>query len=156
MNTQSSNTGVWQERLYVFLALAGLVGTWAQALGYLDAGFLAGNIQFWKEVFVTPASTFIVVDIFVLSAALFVWMFADGRRLGIGGAWLWGYFLGSVLIGISFAFPLFMAHRQRMIRATRPAEQAAPRGADLIAIGIAILLALTTVAYSLTHCLKPA
>ncbi len=151
MNTPTSSAGRWQEHLYVGLAIAGLVGTWAQALGYLDAGVLGGNIAFWKDTITTPAATFIVVDIFVLAAALFVWMFADGRRLGISGAWLWAYYLGSVLIGISFAFPLFMAHRQRVLRSTHPEQHAAPKGADLIAVGLAILTAAGAVIYSLLH-----
>lgn len=88
MNIPTHSIGTWQGKLYVVLAIAGLVGTWAQVTGYLEAGFLAGNIAFWKDTVTTPAATFIVVDMFVLAAALFVWMFAEGRRLGIGGHWL--------------------------------------------------------------------
>ncbi len=83
------------EWLFIGLGVLGLVGTWAQAFGYLEHGFVAGNLRFWRETVATPASTFITVDILVLAAALFVWMFAEGRRLGIGAGWLWGYFLGE-------------------------------------------------------------
>jgi hypothetical protein len=147
----ATNNGNWQEPLYFILAVAGLAGTWAQALGYLDAGFLGGNLLFWKETFATPASTFIVVDIFVLAAAVFVLMFAEGRRLGIGTPWLWGYFLGSTLIGISCFVPLFLAHRQRVLRTRHPEQNTAPAGADLIAVGLAVLLALGMVGYSLMN-----
>jgi len=137
------------EWLFIGLGVLGLVGTWAQAFGYLGDGLVAGNVAFWRETVATPASTFITVDLLVLAAALFLWMFAEGRRLGIGAAWLWGYFLGSTLIGISFAVPLFLAHRHRRIRLHRPAEAGAPDGADWIAIAIAILIAVAAVAYSL-------
>lgn len=139
------------EWLFVGLGVLGLVGTWAQAFGYLEHGFVAGNLRFWRETVATPASTFITVDILVLAAALFLWMFAEGRRLGIGAGWLWGYFVGSTLIGISFAVPLFLAHRHHRIRLHRTAEAGAPEGADWIAIVTAILIAVAAVAYSLRH-----
>jgi hypothetical protein len=151
MNTQENPAGAWQETLYVILAIAGLVGTWAQVFGYFDAGFLGGNIAFWKDTLVTPASRFIVVDIFVLGAALFTWMFSEGRRLGIGAIWLWAYFAGSVLIAISCAFPLFLAHRQRLLRTRHPQQQAAPGGGDLVAVAFTVILALAAVVYSLLH-----
>jgi len=110
---------------------------------------VAGNVAFWRETVATPASTFITVDLLVLAAALFLWMFAEGRRLGIAPAWLWGYFLASTLIGISFAMPVFLAHRHRRIRRHGHGGTGAPAGADWIAIGIAILIAVTAVAYSL-------
>jgi len=139
------------ESIFIGLGVLGLVGTWAQAFGYLEHGFVAGNLQFWRETVATPASTFITVDILVLAAALFLWMFAEGRRLGIGSAWLWAYFLGSTLIGISFAVPLFLAHRHRRMRLHLPAEAGTPAGADWIAIAIALLIAAVAVAYSLLH-----
>jgi hypothetical protein len=145
----SSRSFVPIEWLFIGLGVLGLAGTWAQALGYLGDGFVAGNVAFWRETVATPASTFITVDVLVLAAALFLWMFAEGRRLGIASAWLWGYFLASTLIGISFAMPLFLAHRHRRIRRLGHGETGAPAGTDWIAIAISILIALTAVAYSL-------
>ena len=139
------------ELLLIALGLLGLAGTWAQAFGYLAHGLLAGNVLFWREAVATPASTFITVDILVLAAAVFVCMFAEGRRLGLGAGWLWGYFAASLVIGISFAVPLFLAHRQRRIRLQRPGEAGDPAGADWIAIGIAVVIGLVAVAYSLRH-----
>jgi hypothetical protein len=139
------------ELLLVALGVLGLVGTWAQGFSYLAHGFIPGNVLFWKETVATPASTFITVDILVLAAAVFVLMFAEGRRLGIGAGWLWGYFLVSLVIGISFAVPVFLAHRQRRIRLTRPAESSEPAGSDWIAIGIAVVIVLVAVGYSLRH-----
>jgi len=147
----SSRSFVPMEWLFIGLGVLGLAGTWAQAFGYLDHGFLAGNVAFWRETVATPASTFITVDVLVLAAALFLWMFAEGRRLGITPMWLWVYFLASTLIGISFAVPLFLAHRHRRIRLHRPAEVGAPEGADWIAIAVALLIAVAAVAYSLSR-----
>jgi hypothetical protein len=145
----SSRSFVPIEWLFIGLGVLGLAGTWAQAFGYLGDGFVAGNVAFWRETVATPASTFITVDVLVLAAALFLWMFAEGRRLGIASAWLWGYFLASTLIGISFAMPLFLAHRHRRIRRLGHGETGAPAGTDWIAIATSILIAVTAVAYSL-------
>jgi len=139
------------ELLYVLLGILGLVGTWAQVSGYLEQGFLTGNVLFWKDAVATPAGTFITVDVLVLAAALVVWMFGEGRRLGIGPGWLWAYFLGSLLIGISFAVPLFLAHRQRRIRLHHLAEPSFPAGVDWVAVSLAVLIALVAVAWSLRH-----
>ena len=139
------------ELLLVALGVIGLVGTWAQGFHYLGHGLVAGNVLFWKETVATPASTFLVVDILVLAAAVFVLMFAEGRRLGIAAGWLWGYFLASLLVGISFAVPIFLAHRQRRIRLQRPAEAGEPAGADWVAIAIGVAIALVAASYSLRH-----
>ncbi len=136
------------ELLYVALALVGLIGTGAQVVGYFDAGFIGANLAFWKDTVATPASTFIVVDIMVLAAAIFVWMFGECRRLGLRGAW--AYFLASTFIGISFALPLFLAHRQRALR-LRGESGITPAGADWIAIAMALAAALFAAAYSLSH-----
>ena len=139
------------ELLLVALGLLGLVGTWAQGFSYLAHGLIGGNVLFWQETVATPASTFLTVDILVLAAAVFVLMFAEGRRLGIGSGWLWAYFLASLFVAISFAVPVFLAHRQRRIRLQRPGEAAEPAGPDWIAIGIAVVIVLVSVGYSLRH-----
>jgi Terpene cyclase DEP1 len=139
------------ELLLVALGVIGLVGTWAQGFHYLAHGLVAGNVLFWQETVATPASTFLVVDILVLAAAMFVLMFAEGRRVGIGTGWLWTYFLLSLFVAVSFAVPVFLAHRQRRIRLQRPAEAVAPAGSDWIAIGIAVAIVVVSVGYSLWH-----
>ena len=141
----------WMEFLYIALAVLGLTATNAQLAPYFKLGFLGGNVQFWKETVVTPASTFILVDIFVLAAAVLTWMFGECRRLGIAARWPWIYFLGSTFIGISCFFPLFLAHRHRRLRLGHPDQQAVPGGADFIAV-IALIITTAYVAlYSFGH-----
>ena len=149
MSTRSLH---WLEGLYVALAVIGLSATSAQIGPYLHAGgFVQGNLRFWWDTFATPASTFIVVDIFVFAAAALTWMFGECRRIGLSARWAWFYFLGSALIGISCFMPLFFAHRHRRLRLAHPDQQETPRGADFI--GVAIMLATVAAAavYSFTH-----
>jgi hypothetical protein len=139
------------ELLLLALGILGLVGTWAQGLHYLGLGFVAGNVAFWREALATPASIFLTVDVLVLAGAVFVLMFAEGRRLGIGAGWLWAYFLAGLLVAVSFALPVFLAHRQRRIRRLATAECADPAGSDWIALGITAVVVLLAVGYSLAH-----
>lgn len=138
----------WPAILYFVLAFLGLAGTWAQGLGYLDLGFFGGTIQFWKDVFASPSGIFLSVDILVLAASIFVWMFGDARRLGIAPRWPWACYLASMLIAISFAVPLYMALRERHVRLQRSAAREVAAGADLAVITVAVTLAVAAVAYS--------
>jgi hypothetical protein len=143
--------GARAEWLYGALAVLGLVGSWAQVWGYLGHGLIEGNVLFWKEAVANPAGTFLTVDVLVLGAALLAWMFAEGRRLGIASHWLWAYVLLSVLVAISFALPMFLAHRHRRLRQTHPDEIGTPAPADWIAIGAVVAVAVVAAGYSLRH-----
>lgn len=148
MNAQT-NAGAWLGPFYIALAVVGLVGSWAQVLGMLPLGFIGATSAFWKEALTTPSSTFLVVDILVLAAVAFTWLFGECRRLGMSAGWAWFYFAGSTLIAISCFFPLFMAHRERQLR--QRGATAAPQGSDLIGVALAVATALAGAAYSLTH-----
>ena len=139
------------EWLLIAIGVLGLVGAWAQGFHYLAHGLVAGNVLFWRDAVATPASTFLTVDILALAAGVFVLMFAEGRRLGLAAGWLWAYFLASLFVAVSFAVPVFLAHRQRRIRLQRPAEAVDPAGSDWIAIGISIAIVVVSVGYSLRH-----
>ena len=141
----------WLEVLFVLLAFLGLIGTNAQLPAYLHLGPIGGTIQFWTEALSSPAGIFLVADILVLGAAVLVWMFGECRRLGIAAGWAWVYLVGSLLIGISFFVPLFMAHRQRRIRTRLPDQQSSPAGSDFLGVALALALVAASVAYSLAN-----
>lgn len=141
----------WVEGLYVVIAIVAAAATQVQVMAYLGFGLVQGTINFWKETTPTPASTFLLVDIFAFGAAALIWMFAECRRLGIRQGWAWVYFLGSAFVGISIFMPVFFAHRHRRIRSLEPAADSAPAGADFIAI-VFVLVSLGAAAYySVTH-----
>ena len=139
------------ELLYATLALLGLAGTWAQVWGYLGLGLVQGNVLFWQDAVANPAGTFLTADVLVLGAALLVWMFGEGRRLGIGPGWLWGYFLLSAFVAISFALPMFLAQRHRRLRLTRPEEIVPPAGSDWVPIVVVVVVEVIAVLYSLSR-----
>jgi hypothetical protein len=147
----SNRDARWLEILFVLLAFTGLIGTNAQLPAYLHLGPVGGTMQFWTEALSSPASLFLVVDVLVLGAAVLAWMFGECRRLGIAAGWAWLYFVGSLLIGISFFVPLFLAHRQRRLRTHFPDQQSSPAGSALLAVALAVALAGASVVYSLAH-----
>src|SRR5262249_8932680 len=141
----------WLELLYIGLAVLGLTATSAQLGPYLKLGFVGANVQFWKETVATPASTFLTVDILVVVAAALIWMFGECRRLGFRAFYAWAYLFGSIFIGVSPFFPLFMAHRHRHLRLNLPEQQAVPASADFIAAALLIAGAAAGAFYSFTH-----
>jgi Protein of unknown function DUF2834 len=100
--------------VYGAIAIAALIATWSQGLAYLHS--LSGQIDFWVDAKVTPASRFIAVDIIYFALAAAVLMVIDARRLGI--EFVWAYILGGIFIAISVAFPLYLIARELRVGRT--------------------------------------
>jgi hypothetical protein len=129
------------------LALLALVGTWGHNIDYLDLGFLGANARFWSDTLVNPASRSITADIFALALPVFYWMIAEARRLSMRGAWL--YVVGSILVAISVALPVFILHRARVLgRAGEQPAQGRLNVADWIGMCALSMLTLGYVAWS--------
>jgi hypothetical protein len=106
--------------LYAAIGVVGLVLTGSQALGYFSAGPVGGTVEFWRDAFHgDDASRFLAVDILALVTALFVFIWVEGRRLGISAGWRLVYVLGSTLVASAAFVPFFLAHRQRVLNASR-------------------------------------
>ena len=69
--------------LWLLLALIALFGTWAQILDYLKLPFMTGQVKFWQDTLLHPASRFATIDLIFLCVAASVWMLSEGRRLRI-------------------------------------------------------------------------
>jgi hypothetical protein len=135
--------------VYALIGLAALVGTWGNNLNYLGLGFTNANVRFWLDTLANPASRSITVDVFFFALAATVWLLLEARRLGMRGAW-W-YVLLSLLVAVSFAFPMFLIHRERTLAKL---DAAAPAGslkpADVAGLLALALLCLAYAGVSLT------
>jgi hypothetical protein len=102
--------------LYAILALLALIGTWRHNLAYLnpDISFVETNLAFWKDTLTTAASRSISADLFMLSAAVGVWMVLEARRLHLRGVWLYLLLIG-LFVAIAVAVPLFLLQRERAL-----------------------------------------
>jgi len=65
---------------------------------------------FFGELFANRISTFFVMDV-IISAIVLIWFIqTEGERLQIRRLWL--PTLGTLVVGVSFGFPLFLFLRQ--------------------------------------------
>ncbi|MCR9165744.1 MAG: DUF2834 domain-containing protein [Nannocystaceae bacterium] len=94
---------------YLLLAIIGAVGTWWFNLQMDD---LSG---FFAQVWDTPLSSSLGVDLVVVVLAFYVLMATEGRRQEMPTALL--VFLGVLawLVAVACALPLFLLFRERAI-----------------------------------------
>lgn len=96
------------------LSAVALWVSWSNFLPLIQKhGFVGATLVFWDLVRVNEAARFITTDAFVLGVLSCWWLLGEAKRLGMRSAW--GYIAASLFIGISFAFPLFLVHRNRLM-----------------------------------------
>lgn len=131
--------------VYGVVGVLALIGTWGNNVQYSSLGFLGANLRFWQETLVNQASRSITVDLFFLAFAATVWMVLEARRLSM--KWVWLYVLFGLLVAVSFTFPVFMIHRERVLAARDGSlEGGTLTGPDVIGLGV---LLAGMVAYSI-------
>lgn len=94
--------------LYAVLTVIGLapliwVAPWIAANGF-DLSLMG------DAIFGTALSTAVFADVFVSSLVFWVWSFGEAKRAGI--TW-WHIPILNLVIGLSFALPLFLYQRER-------------------------------------------
>ncbi|MBO9524121.1 MAG: DUF2834 domain-containing protein [Nocardioidaceae bacterium] len=97
--------------LDLFLGLAAATGL--VSVGVASAQ--AGGGSFLADVFASPASTTIALDLLVLGVAVVVWVVVEAHRLGMRRPWLWAVL--AVPLPGAFVVPLFLLLRERRLRA---------------------------------------
>ena len=98
-----------KKNLYLTFASIGLVVPYYFLFQFLSAnGFdiplLVG------ELFANHVSTFFAVDLIISIIVFWIWMVAETNRLQMKNSWL--YILASLIVGLSFALPLFLYVRE--------------------------------------------
>src|ERR1041384_7899444 len=101
-----------KKAVYLILALIGLLVPYTFLFQFLrENGFDLSLLV--RQLFVNHISTFFAVDLVISSLVFWIYMFAEANRLQMKNSWL--YFLASVLVGLSFALPLFLCFRERQL-----------------------------------------
>lgn len=104
--------------VYLALAAAGLVGTWTfNAIAIVQMSDFVGDL-----LTSGPAVSSITVDLLVVAVAGAIFIIIEARRIGMKRGWL--YVVVSGVTAFAFAFPLFLAMRQRHL--TRLAAEGRP------------------------------
>jgi len=70
-----------------------------------------------RQMFASPTAGFFSIDVILSSLVLWVFVFSEGRRLGMKN--LWVYILANLMVGVSLALPLFLYVREGKMQNTR-------------------------------------
>jgi hypothetical protein len=98
--------------LYFLTAVLGTVLPLSQFIPFLKTNGL--NLKlFFTLLFSNGVSGFFGMDVIVSSLVLWIFVFSEGRRLGMRRLWL--YVACNLAVGVSLALPLFLFFRERVL-----------------------------------------
>jgi hypothetical protein len=95
--------------IYALAAIVALPATWINNIAFMTQPNNASFGDFIRAVYINPAAASLTNDLLVVAGAASIFMFIEGRRLGI--KYLWLYLVMSPLVAISVTFPLFLLAR---------------------------------------------
>jgi hypothetical protein len=98
---------------YALIAIAALPATWINNIAFITQSHSSSPMDFIRAVYVNAAAASLTNDLLFVAAAASIFMFLEGRRVGV--RYLWLYLLLSPLVAISVTFPLFLLARHRII-----------------------------------------
>jgi len=75
-------------------------------LSFDVAAFVAGG-------FANPSASFLSIDVIVSVACFLLWVFPEGKRLGMRNVWV--YAALTFMVAMAVSFPLFMMMRERAL-----------------------------------------
>lgn len=98
--------------LYLLAAVLGAVLPLSQFIPFLKSHGLDLKL-FFALLFSNNVSGFFAMDVIVSSVVLWIFVFSEGRRLGMRRLWL--YVVCNLAVGVSLALPLFLLFRERAL-----------------------------------------
>lgn len=94
--------------VYLVFCVAGFMLPYSQFVPWVMTHGL--NVPlFFRELFSTHIGGFFGMDVIVSASVLVLFVYIEGRRLGMQK--LWVPVLGTFLVGVSFGLPLFLYMR---------------------------------------------
>ena len=94
---------------YLVCCVLGLLLPYSQFVPWLLEHRLNVTL-FCRELFTNRISSFFAMDVIVSAIVLLWFIQSEGRRLRVG--LLWFPMVGTLVVGVSFGFPLFLFLRQ--------------------------------------------
>jgi uncharacterized membrane protein len=101
------------KNIYLALAVIGTVLPYSQFIPFLRENGLDARL-FVEQLFATRIGSFFGMDVIVSSVVLWVFVRAEGRRLGMRH--LWAPLVAILTVGVSLGLPLFLYLRQRRLQ----------------------------------------
>jgi phosphoglycerol transferase MdoB-like AlkP superfamily enzyme len=99
-----------KKNIYLVLLLLGLLIPYYFLFKFLSSNGLNFSLLV-QQLFANDISTFFAVDLVISILVFWIYMFAEANKLQMKNSWL--YLLASLLVGLSFALPLFLYFRER-------------------------------------------
>lgn len=96
--------------MFVVLAVLGAVLPLRYLVRFLFREGLNVSL-FFHQLFQYDIPAFFAMDVFLSALTLLLFVFIEGRRRRMNA--LWVYVLCTMLVGVSFALPLFLYFRER-------------------------------------------
>jgi hypothetical protein len=98
--------------LYLLAAILGAALPLSHLIPFLKTHGLNLTL-FFTLLFSNNVSGFFGMDVVVSSLVLWIFVFSEGRRLGMRHLWL--YVVCNLVVGVSLALPLFLLFRERTL-----------------------------------------
>ncbi|MGF1541251.1 MAG: DUF2834 domain-containing protein [Pleurocapsa sp.] len=99
--------------IYFCLSLLGLVIPYSKFIAFIADNGL--NLAlFWQQLFINQISSFFALDLLISVVAFWIFVVTEGTRLQM--KFLWIYLVLDLIIGLSFALPLFLGMRSRHLK----------------------------------------
>jgi hypothetical protein len=94
---------------YLALSVLGAIFPLSRFVIFLQQ-FGPDPAAFIQQLFGTPISAFFGWDVIISAVVLMMFVLREGTRLGVRP--LWAPIAGTLLVGVSFGLPLFLALRE--------------------------------------------
>jgi hypothetical protein len=101
-----------QSTLYLWLCVPGVIVPWFFLAGFLVSGEATIPL-FFSSIFVNYIASAVAADLIVSALVFFVFIFFEGRRVGVKA--FWPVVAATLFVGLSFGLPLFLYLRARAL-----------------------------------------
>jgi hypothetical protein len=105
--------------LYLVLAVLGLILPYSQFVPWIAEHHALNMSIFLRDLFANRISAFFGLDVIISAIVLISFVQTEGKRLSM--RYLWLPIAGTLVVGVSFGFPLFLFLRQAKLD-TAPAN----------------------------------
>jgi hypothetical protein len=101
-----------KKNIFLLLAILGFLAPYYYIFRFLSANEYNSALLF-QQMFLNDGTTAFAMDLLVSVLAFWTLVFIEASRLRMKNAWL--YVVATMVVGLSFALPLFLYFRERRL-----------------------------------------
>ena len=107
--------------VYLLLSIVGFILPYSQLIPFLANNGLDFSL-FWSQLFANRISSDFAFDLLISSLVFWLFVFREGNRIKL--KFLWIYVVLNLVVGLSFALPVFLLMRSNRLKAELSGETA--------------------------------